>query len=1011
MDDDARYRTIVCVRCGRAWPLDAADGLCPVCLLNTGVADSELPTRSTGSPMSPADEMSNWLHEGDTWGNYRIGRLLGRGGMGEVFEAEQLSTGRRLALKVLRRRLQRPEDRARFLREGQLAASVSHPHTVYIFGSEEIAGIPVITMELLTGRTLKDRVAAEGPLAPSAAAAAVLDIIGGLDAAHAAGILHRDIKPSNCFLNHDGSVKVGDFGLSISTLSRDVNLELATGGFQGTPQFAAPEQLRGEPLDVRADIYAVGATLYYLLTGQPPFGGAAFAELIARTLHEPPPSPRAARRDVPPGLASLVVQCLSRSPAVRPQSYAALAEALRPYVRANNAPPRPGARVLAGVVDSVTAGLPMGAIVVWLQSHAGVIGLSALPPLERRVAASLWLIIAAYYLTFEYLWGAGLGKRLFGLRVVSAIGPPSLRQLLIRTAIFCLPGMVQMAVVLWRGSLPAIVFGAVNLPETVTSPATGLLFGAILFASARSGNGWSGLHDLISGTRVVAPLGLGHRTSRAAEVAAPVPALDSRVRYGPFVAVADLGATDRGTLLLAFDPVLRRDVWIHRVPPGDPPTSRARQDVSRIGRLHWLGGQRTADHQWDAFEAPSGRALLTANEPVGWATVKVWLMDLADEFITGERDGSPSSASLQHLWLRDDGRVVVLDFRYPATGVVHDLEASIERAATQLLAAVAGHVRSQARTASHGPGSYPLSVLTLIDMWRRGLPRTPKEVRNQLLGRSGFPDRVTRARRALPLALSLAPVFVMTLAGLMAIPAMRQMRTAEHANMLQWLDLLIAPGPDSRLLDPALREDAERYVVERFRSSLGDNAFWRTVNPQPVRQSQRHDLARRLLDGYRPTPGKSFAEVSVRLAPEIDRANAVSTQIADEAPLFASVVFALMSAIVVGLVMVCHFVSSLLVPGGVITRLNGLAVVTADDREVRRGRSLVRVLLVWSPAIAWFVYLAVVMNGPARTTAPQTPIVPLALTYLLLAGGMIATLVTPWRGWHDRLARTWVIPR
>ena len=112
---------------------------------------------------------------------------------------------------------------------------------------------------------------AEGPLAPSEAADAVLDIIGGLDAAHAAGILHRDIKPSNCFLNHDGSVKVGDFGLSISTLGRDVGLELATGGFQGTPQFAAPEQLRGEPLDVRADIYAVGATLYYLLTGRPPF--------------------------------------------------------------------------------------------------------------------------------------------------------------------------------------------------------------------------------------------------------------------------------------------------------------------------------------------------------------------------------------------------------------------------------------------------------------------------------------------------------------------------------------------------------------------------------------------------------------------------------------------------------------------------------------------------------------------------------------------------------------------
>src|SRR5262249_16118359 len=192
------------------------------------------------------------------WGDYRIGRLLGRGGMGEVYEAEQLQTGRRLALKVLRRRLHQFEDRVRFLREGQLAASVSHPHAVYIFGSDEIARLPVITMEPLRGGTLKDKVALEGPLSPADAAAAVLDVISGLDAAYAAGILHRDVKPSNCFVDHEGSVKIGDFGLSISTLSRDVRSELTQDGFQGTPQFAAPEQLRGEPLDLRADIYAVG---------------------------------------------------------------------------------------------------------------------------------------------------------------------------------------------------------------------------------------------------------------------------------------------------------------------------------------------------------------------------------------------------------------------------------------------------------------------------------------------------------------------------------------------------------------------------------------------------------------------------------------------------------------------------------------------------------------------------------------------------------------------------------
>ena len=247
------------------------------------------------------------LAEGQSWGPYRIGRLLGRGGMGEVHEAEHVESGRRIALKVLRGRLQDADERARFLREGQLAASISHPHTVYIFGSEEIAGVPVISMELLPGGTLKDRVAAEGPLPPAVAVSAVLDIIGGLDAAQAAGILHRDIKPSNCFVDSDGSVKVGDFGLSISTLARDVHQQLAT-GFEGTPQFAAPEQLRGEPLDLRADIYAVGATLYYLLTGQPPFEARDLRELVDRVNTERPKSPRVLRKEIPQGLAAVVLR-------------------------------------------------------------------------------------------------------------------------------------------------------------------------------------------------------------------------------------------------------------------------------------------------------------------------------------------------------------------------------------------------------------------------------------------------------------------------------------------------------------------------------------------------------------------------------------------------------------------------------------------------------------------------------------------------------------------------------
>jgi serine/threonine protein kinase len=220
-----------CSRCRKPLPPDAAQTygrLCPRCVLAVLAAPVSHPPDAPTEIAGPPDPSDPTLQEprfqpGDTFGPYRIGRLLGRGGMGEVYEAEHSDQGRRIALKVLNQRLRRADDRTRFLQEGRLAASINHPNSVYIFGSEEIDGIPVIGMELLPGGTLKGRVNAKGTLPVAEAVDAILQVIAGLDAAHAAGVLHRDIKPSNCFIDHDGIVKVGDFGLSISTLSRPVS--------------------------------------------------------------------------------------------------------------------------------------------------------------------------------------------------------------------------------------------------------------------------------------------------------------------------------------------------------------------------------------------------------------------------------------------------------------------------------------------------------------------------------------------------------------------------------------------------------------------------------------------------------------------------------------------------------------------------------------------------------------------------------------------------------------------
>ena len=474
--------------------------------------------------------------------------------MGEVYEAEQLETGRRLALKVLRDTLRGAEDRARFLREGQLAASISHAHTVYIFGSEEVDGAPAITMELLSGGTLKDRVSAQGPMSPSAAVSAVLDIIGGLDAAQAAGILHRDIKPSNCFLDADGAVKVGDFGLSISTLTRDVRHELGTTGFEGTPQFAAPEQLRGEPLDVRADIYAVAATLYYLLTGRPPLDAPDYRELVSKVVSEKPLSPRVLRRDIPRGLAAVVLRCLAKAPAGRPQSYAELADLLRPYGSADEIPAPLGTRLIAWIADWAIV-----SIMIWLlMSSAWTVGVTLeSAALLIRLSAWSWLAPVIYFFVLEGGWGASLGKRLMGLRVTSDTDDRWWLRVGLRTAVFQVPSIIFFMGVT-RGSTPGVL-----LSQLLT---------ILLFSTARRGNGWTGVHELLSRTRVV------QRNVRPAASAAPkaspadlVPTLSSLRRVGPYAVHTMVGETGGGRLLIGIDPILRRHVWIHEVSPGTPP--------------------------------------------------------------------------------------------------------------------------------------------------------------------------------------------------------------------------------------------------------------------------------------------------------------------------------------------------------------------------------------------------------------------------------------------------------
>ncbi|MGI9470205.1 MAG: serine/threonine-protein kinase, partial [Rubripirellula sp.] len=310
------------------------------------------------------------LSAGQTFGDYTIVRRLGHGGMGTVYEADHLPTGRRVALKVLTHALDNPQARARFLREGRLAASINHPNSVYVYGTEQIGDTPSISMELIRGGTLQQWVRAKGQMPTTAAADAVLQIIDGLEAADQKGVLHRDVKPANCFVDPTGLIKIGDFGLSISTETREefsVTNVTREGVFLGTPAFASPEQLRGEPLDRRSDIYSVGVTLFYLLTGTTPFTGDNMVQLLATVLDKSAPSVASYRKDVPEDLDIVVRRCLQKSAGQRYPSYDALREALLPLSSQQPTPASLGSRLLANIVDIVLLSLLVSFITYGLQ--------------------------------------------------------------------------------------------------------------------------------------------------------------------------------------------------------------------------------------------------------------------------------------------------------------------------------------------------------------------------------------------------------------------------------------------------------------------------------------------------------------------------------------------------------------------------------------------------------------------------------------------------------------------
>jgi eukaryotic-like serine/threonine-protein kinase len=269
---------------------------------------------------------------------YEVGRLLGTGGMAEVFEGRDRLLSRRVAIKVpLAQYAHDPEFAHRFRREAQAAASLSHPGVVAVYDTGAENGTHFIVMEYVDGRTLKDVIRAEAPLYPDRAAEICADVCSALGAAHARGLVHRDVKPANIMLMPDGRVKLMDLGIARAGAGETVT---QTAVMLGTAQYISPEQAQGQEVDFRSDLYSLGCCLYEMLTGTVPFRGATPVAIAYRHVREDPTPPRQLNPDIPPALEAVCLKAMAKRPDDRYQTAAEL--------RADLQRARSGQRVAAG---------------------------------------------------------------------------------------------------------------------------------------------------------------------------------------------------------------------------------------------------------------------------------------------------------------------------------------------------------------------------------------------------------------------------------------------------------------------------------------------------------------------------------------------------------------------------------------------------------------------------------------------------------------------------------------
>jgi tRNA A-37 threonylcarbamoyl transferase component Bud32 len=357
-----------CPQCGAELPVDAPEGLCPRCLLQQGIGGgSDTPSSLANDPtLAPRMTEPRGAATGAHvryFGDYEILEEIARGGMGVVYKARQLSLNRIVALKmVLAGEWATPEARLRLRAEAEAAANLQHPNIVAIHEVGEHDGQQYFSMDFVAGKNLGELVRGN-PLSAEQAASYVKTIAEAIHFAHQRGILHRDLKPQNVLIDADDRPRITDFGLA-KRVETDSGLT-RTGDVLGSPSYMSPEQAssRLEEVGPHSDVYSLGAVLYELLAGRPPFRGATALETLCQVIEMPPVPPRKLNPAVPQALETICLKCLEKSPANRFSSAQELADELGRFLRGERILSSPRRLERARTVKWLAWGALIGAVV------------------------------------------------------------------------------------------------------------------------------------------------------------------------------------------------------------------------------------------------------------------------------------------------------------------------------------------------------------------------------------------------------------------------------------------------------------------------------------------------------------------------------------------------------------------------------------------------------------------------------------------------------------------------